>query len=937
MSDSPTTVLVVEDNPVTREVIRAVLHADGCRVLEASDGQTALALMARERPALVLLDLLLGDESGIELVARLRSLPGAADVPVVALTGFLPSDEARVLTAGFSAYLIKPIEPGRLKEIVRDYAVRPGGAPPPAPPRQAEQQAELLQRCTVQAAALSVLGGMAEALARRDPFELIVRDTLHRCTDAAGLSVGVFYVVDSTGGIQVLAAAGCGDASGDGVATGFGHPELLRRTLDGRAPLLIPSADVAPDVATSFLKSLALRACLLTPVAYREESLGVLLLASHSRDLTSQEWVGFGRAMGGQIGQALALSRAFDEVHASQQLLQSVIEGMGDPMSVKGIDGRFLLINQATASTFGVTPAEVIGRGAEALLPPEAARIVQETDARVIREGVPMSFEEVLPTRRLGPRTFLVSKAPRRDATGAIVGLVGVARDITDLKRADETIRRLSTAVGQSPAAVIITDPGGQIVYVNRKFTDITGYELDEVVGQNPRVLKSGKTSGEQYRELWGTIQSGATWRGEIQNRRKNGEFYWASATIAPVKDESGAITNFVAIQEDVTERHSLEAQLRQAQKMEAVGRLAGGVAHDFNNLLTVITSYSQLLLEDMARADPRRADLEEIQRAATGAAGLTRQLLAFSRQQVLEPRVLNLNDVLSAAGKMLQRLLGEDVSLQMTLAPSLGNVKADPGQIEQVIMNLAVNARDAMPDGGKLTIETGNTDLDAAYAAQHSVVAPGSYVMITVTDTGLGMDEATKARLFEPFFTTKEKGKGTGLGLATVYGIVKQSNGFIWVYSESGHGTSFKVYLPRVGEAPAVAAEARPLLTNRGSETILLAEDASGVRAVSEEILTRLGYTVLVASDGRAALELAAAHRGPIHLLVTDVIMPEMSGRQLADRLRQQRPSLKVLFVSGYTDDAIVRHGILEPGIAFLQKPFTPLTLARKVREALG
>jgi PAS domain S-box-containing protein len=936
MTESTTTVLVVEDNPVTREVIRAVLSADGCRVLEAPDGATALALMQRERPTVVLQDLFLGDVSGLDLVDRLREVPGADGVPIVALTGFLPSEEARALTAGFEAYLIKPVEPVRLREIVRDFAGRRRGEQRAAAPLGPEQQAELLQRSTVQAAALAVLGGMAEALARNDPFEVIVRDTLHRCIDAAGLSVGVFYVVAEGAAIRVLAAAGTGAESASGVASGFGHPELFRLTLETQAPLLIPSEDVPAEVAASFLRGLGLRACLLTPVFHREESLGVLLLASHSRELTSQEWVGFGRAMGGQIGQALALSRAVGDVRASQELLQSVIEGMGDPVFVKDTDSRYLLINQATVQLFGVTRAEVVGRGAEAVVPPDVARFVQESDVRVLREGVAMTFEETLPTRH-GNRRFLVSKAPRRDAQGAIIGIVGVARDITDLKRADETIRRLSTAVDQSPAAVIITDPSGRIVYVNRKFTEISGYSSEEVVGQNPRLLKSGKTSVDQYRQLWSTIQSGATWRGEYQNRRKTGDLYWASTTIAPVKDEDGTITNFVAIQEDVTETRSLEAQLRQAQKMEAVGRLAGGVAHDFNNLLTVITSYSQLLLEDMAAADPRRADLEEIRRAAVGAAELTRQLLAFSRQQVLEPRVLNLNDVLSAAGKMLQRLIGEDVALQLTLAPDLGNVKADPGQIEQVIMNLAVNARDAMPDGGKLTIETSNIDLDASYAAQHAVVPPGSYILVAVTDTGSGMDEPTKARLFEPFFTTKEIGRGTGLGLATVYGIVKQSNGYIWVYSELGHGTSFKVYLPRVSEAAAAAAETRPLLLNGGTETILLAEDASGVRAVAQEILTRLGYTVLVANDGHAALKLARASTDAIHLLVTDVIMPEMSGRQLADRLKEQRPGLKVLFVSGYTDDAIVRHGMLEPGIAFLQKPFTPQTLARKVREVLS
>ncbi|HET9709303.1 MAG TPA: response regulator, partial [Gemmatimonadales bacterium] len=329
MTVAPTTVLVVEDNPVTREVIRAVLSADGFRVLEAPDGSTALALMQRERPHVVLQDLFLGDVNGLDLAGRLREVPGADDVPIVALTGFLPSDEAQALTTGFDAYLIKPVEPVQLREIVRDFAGRRRGQRRVEAPLGPAQQAELLQRCTVQAAALSVLGGMAEALARHDPFEVIVRDTLHRCIDAAGLSVGVFYVVAAGDAIRVLAAAGTGAESGSGVALGFGHPELFRRTLETRAPLLIPSADVSGDVAASFLKGVGLRACLLTPVFHREESLGVLLLASHSRELTSQEWVGFARAIGGQIGQALALSRAVGDVRASQELLRSVIEGMG--------------------------------------------------------------------------------------------------------------------------------------------------------------------------------------------------------------------------------------------------------------------------------------------------------------------------------------------------------------------------------------------------------------------------------------------------------------------------------------------------------------------------------------------------------------------------------------------------------------------------------
>jgi len=380
------------------------------------------------------------------------------------------------------------------------------------------------------------------------------------------------------------------------------------------------------------------------------------------------------------------------------------------------------------------------------------------------------------------------------------------------------------------------------------------------------------------------------------------------------------------------------EERLRQVQKMEAVGRLAGGVAHDFNNLLTVITSYSDLVLEDLAPDDPKRDDVAQIRKAAEGAAALTRQLLAFSRQQVLEPKVLDLKATVAGTEKLLQRLIGEDVQLATALAPDLGAVKADPVQLEQVIINLAVNARDAMPAGGRLTIEAANVEMDEVYVRSHAPARPGRYVMLVLSDTGIGMDEQTKARIFEPFFTTKESGKGTGLGLATVYGIVKQAGGFIWVYSEPGRGTSFKVYLPRVDEA-ADPPVARPAMAEprRGAETVLVVEDAAAVRMVTRQVLERYGYTVLEAPNGETALRLAAKHHGPIQLLLTDVVMPGLSGRQLAEQLSRLRPEMKVLYVSGYADNAIVHHGVLDSGVAYLQKPFTPESLARRVRDVLG
>ena len=390
----------------------------------------------------------------------------------------------------------------------------------------------------------------------------------------------------------------------------------------------------------------------------------------------------------------------------------------------------------------------------------------------------------------------------------------------------------------------------------------------------------------------------------------------------------------------DITDRKQLEEQLRQAQKMEAVGRLAGGIAHDFNNLLMVIQGYADLLTERLADGDPLRRNAEQIQTASQRATSLTRQLLAFSRKQMLAPKVLNVQSVVAEMEKILRRLIGEDIQLETSSAPDLGLIKADRSQIEQVILNLAVNARDAMPEGGRLTIETANVELDKASSHPPAVLSPGKYVMLAVTDNGCGMDADTQAHIFEPFFTTKEKGKGTGLGLATVYGIVKQSGGYVWVYSEPGRGTSFKVYLPRIEDEQTVRgrdrqADARAL--PRGSETVLLVEDEKGVRELAREYLELTGYTVIEAEDGHTALELAAMHVGTIHLLMTDVVMPGISGRELAGRVKSLRPDMKVLFMSGYADQAVVHHGILDTDAALLQKPFTMAALAAKLREILS
>ncbi len=768
------------------------------------------------------------------------------------------------------------------------------------------------------------------------------------------------------------------------------------------------------------------------------------------------------------LGMGIDLSaqkRAHQELQRTGDLLRAVAEATTDAIFVKDTESRYMLLNPAAAQFVGKDVTEILGLDDTALFDAHDARSVIEHDRRVMDANLVETAEERLTAAGV-TRTYLTTKAPYRDGAGNIIGVVGIARDISDRKRVEERLEqnrallRMASRVGRMGAwsvdlatlhvawsdellailelpadlspdfeyginiylpqyrqqvrdafnrcvgdevpfdlevqcttasgrilwirimgeairtpdgvvtgacgafqdisdrkdaaevlqlrdraiqavsqGILITDAlkeDNPIIFASSGFERLTGYHAAEVLGRNSTLLRGPESDRESADQIDAAVTTGAGCLVEILNYRKDGSPFRNQLTLSPVLGADGHLTHFVEVHTDVTELRRLEEQFRQAQKMEAVGQLAGGVAHDFNNMLTVIQGYTELALASITPNDPLRELLAEIYKAGERAGALTRQLLAFSRQQVLAPRVLNLNDVVLDTEKMLRRLIGEDIILVTKLSPTLGQVRADPGQIEQVLMNLVVNARDAMPTGGSLTIETQLVRLDESYCRPYPDLTPDDYVMLAVSDSGTGMDEATRARIFEPFFTTKGHGQGTGLGLATVHGILKQSRGHVSVYSEVGRGSTFKVYLPQVSDATSRArADVTSLVIPAGNETVLLVEDDEAVRSLATLVLRRCGYRLLVAANGTDAIRLAREEES-IDLLLSDVVMPHLGGRELAEQILAMHPQCIPLFMSGYTDDAVIRHGILEADFAFLQKPFTPASLAQKVRSVL-
>ena len=620
--------------------------------------------------------------------------------------------------------------------------------------------------------------------------------------------------------------------------------------------------------------------------------------------------------------------------NTNQQNLLSFLSVQEGYFFVFSLSGSFIFASPVSAALLGYSKQNIETIDLFHLYPSNQKSFLEEILSS-LSGSKPLSFE--LPLVHKSGRYISARSKFVKGIWNGKEALLCSAVDTTVQKRLEIELSMLSHALRNVSESLSVFDLSGNIIFVNDSFIKTYGYPKEELIGQSINKFHPSQNPRQIFKPIIEKTLKGS-WEGEITAVRKNGEKFSIYIRTSPVLGDDGAPIVIVGVARDITEKKLLEDQLRQSQKMEAIGQLAGGIAHDFNNLLTVIEGYTELLFSNISETDASYSFVRQIKKAADRATSLTSQLLAFSRRQILQPKTIDVNTLVSEMSVMLKRLIGEDIELTTMLSPDIGSIKADRGQMEQVLMNLAVNARDAMPDGGLLTIETKAVSLEAALYERHqSGIRKGNYVMLAISDNGIGMDNETKERVFEPFFTTKEKSKGTGLGLATVYGIIKQSGGHLWVYSEPGKGTTFKIYLPMVKSKKKKVDKPEAAVEDlQGSETILVVEDEFMVRELVCDTLRASGYTILEAANGKQAIEVFSSNKDKIDLVLTDVIMPEMSGRKMIEALYEAYPTVTALYMSGYTDDAIIKHGVLEPGMAYIQKPFSPKALIQKVKEVL-
>ena len=959
----PSRILVVEDNPATLKILRGALEGEGYSVETVPDARTALAAATRTLPDLVLQDLIPPDMDGLELVRHLRALPGGAELPIIALSGFLGRlEEQFTAEAGFTALLVKPIPPVQLIQSIRPYLPREAASSVLVGEGRrlliVDDNAVQLKLAGIHFSQLGFI--VSTASSAREGLSAVAdtRPDVVLChvfmADVDGFQFCLQLRADAALAAipVVLVSAHYGAEADRDLARLVGASSLIPRRpefahaaqalLDAlRTGTPPPASELSEQAklrhATQAIKQLERQLAVSSGIAQQNahQAAQLVLLSGVASALT----------LNADIDAALSdvLAATLDAAGISKGVL-FLRDPDGTPCVRQAIG--FSIEERANLECFfgrGPLLEEIIERGAAVSMPSPA---LPEDVSREVLSGLRVTSALIVPlvTDGHGAGAMLIgathsdmttenSIAFARAMCNQLIQSLALAKSVGRLTASEARYRAL---LDSATDAIAILTPEGVIREANHRWQNILGLSRAQLIGRQIRdfAVPGKDVEAVQEHEATVAVRSGRPPPFEIARPDGSTVLMEFSDTTVEIGGERVVFT----VGRDVTQQRFLEQQLRQSQQLEAVGRLAGGVAHDFNNVLTAIIGFCELLVGDPTLEARQRRDVSEIRKAAERATRLTQQLLAFSRRQVLQPKVLDINTLIGDLKPMLRRLVFENIEILVSPRPAAGLIKIDPTQFEQILVNLIVNSRDAMAQGGKLTIETADVTLDDAYQQRHLPVVPGEYVMLAVSDTGVGMDIATRHRIFEPFFTTKGAGKGTGLWLATVYGIVKQSDGYVWVYSEPGRGTTFKIYFPRVkhGVASAKGLITENLALTRGWETIFVVEDDEGLRRLARRALESSGYRLLEAGNPREAVQTASEYAGPIHLLLSDVVMPESEGAPLIDRLTAVRPGLRVLYMSGYPDETIVHHGVLEEGVPFLQKPFTPQALARKVRDVL-
>lgn len=915
-------VLIVDDNDANLYLLESLLTGYGLETVSASNGKVALDKALLDPPDLIVTDILMPVMDGYALCRQWKSNEKLKRIPFVFYTATFTEarDEDFALSLGADRFITKPQEPHLLMEIL-SRVLEESGTESGKETKPLGEEMEFFRRHN-------------EVLFRKLEKKMQDLETTNKKLAFLEERYRLIFenakdvIVTMDLGLHLLSVSPSIESM-----LGYKPEEFVGRALTDLKGILSP-------------ESMAKAALTMRLIANGETAVSEIIpFRSKDGQVIYGDVGGSSMMRSGMIIGLIAVIRDITPRRLAEMALhenEALLRIAGHMARLGGwildLKNNQVLWSEEVAAIHEIQSNRSLPLEDMILFyAPEYREKIRDLVTACIREG--KAFDEELQIVGVqGHRIWvrIIGEALRGE-DGTIARLQGAIQDISERKQAEAIKERLMSAIEQAGEIIIISDPEGVIQYVNPAFIAVTGYDRSEAIGQNPRILKSGKQNDAFYRTLWETLVAGHTWKGRMINRRKDGKYYTEDSTISPVMDAAGQIVNYVAVNRDITDHLRLESQFQQAQKMESIGRMAGGVAHDFNNMLSVILGFTELAMRRVRPDQPLHEDLQQVYNAAERAGEITRQLLIFARQEVVVPKVTDLNANVEGMLKMLRRLIGESIDLAWLPTADLWPVKIDEAQLNQVLANLCVNARDAIADVGRITIESENVFLDKACFSGSEEFIPGGYVLLAVSDTGCGMDKETLEQIFEPFFTTKEVGKGTGLGLATVYGIVKQNKGFIHVYSEPDEGTTFRVYLPRyVGEGPEIKEENATEIPSGFGETILIVDDEGSILEIADRILTELGYKILKAKTPQEALRRAEQFPGEIHLLVTDVILPEMNGRNLAERIQTGHPEMKCLFMSGYTAKTFDHRGVMDQRSPFLQKPFSARLLAIKVRETL-